>query len=99
MQSMNQPCIMSSDDARFYPYVAEYLNEAFLHFLLDHIETPLASDVQDKVPDLFVSLLLAFNLHVAMPTDNVLLRVLPDSPSVKVFTEKLLLLVNRAGEL
>jgi len=43
---------------------AEHLNSQFVQFLLDVIEDGLPSDATDQLPDLFVNVLLAFNLHI-----------------------------------
>ena len=43
---------------------AEHLNSQFVQFLLDVIEDGLPSDTTDQLPDLFVNVLLAFNLHI-----------------------------------
>ncbi|XP_010211918.1 PREDICTED: NCK-interacting protein with SH3 domain-like, partial [Tinamus guttatus] len=42
----------------------EHLNSQFVQFLLDVIEDGLPSDTTDQLPDLFVNVLLAFNLHI-----------------------------------
>ncbi|XP_064375035.1 NCK-interacting protein with SH3 domain isoform X2 [Dromaius novaehollandiae] len=47
----------------------EHLNSQFVQFLLDVIEDGLPSDTTDQLPDLFVNVLLAFNLHI--PDDPV----------------------------
>lgn len=44
--------------------VSEHLNAAFLQFLLDVVEDGLPSDATEQLPDLFINLLLAFNLHL-----------------------------------
>lgn len=43
---------------------AEHLNSQFVQFLLDVIEDGLPSDTTDQLPDLFINVLLAFNLHI-----------------------------------
>lgn len=50
--------------------VSEHLNAAFLQFLLDVIEDGLPSDPTEQLPDLFINLLLAFNLHLSGTTHN-----------------------------
>lgn len=35
-----------------------------MQFLLDVIEDGLPSDTTDQLPDLFINVLLAFNLHI-----------------------------------
>ncbi|XP_043374139.1 NCK-interacting protein with SH3 domain isoform X2 [Dermochelys coriacea] len=47
----------------------EHLNSQFVQFLLDVIEDGLPSDTTEQLPDLFVNVLLAFNLHI--PDDPV----------------------------
>ncbi|OXB53604.1 hypothetical protein ASZ78_007685 [Callipepla squamata] len=47
----------------------EHLNSQFVQFLLDVIEDGLPSDTTDQLPDLFINVLLAFNLHI--PDDPV----------------------------
>lgn len=42
----------------------EHLNSQFVQFLLDVIEDGLPSDTTDQLPDLFVNVILAFNLHI-----------------------------------
>ena len=55
------------------------------------------ADVNEKIPDLFVNLLLAFNLHFEIPEENMVMHVLGATGTAKTFTEKLMLLVNRGG--
>ncbi|XP_059505528.1 NCK-interacting protein with SH3 domain-like isoform X4 [Stegostoma tigrinum] len=76
----------------------EHLNSTFIQFLLDVIEEGLSSDSTDQLPDLFTNVLLSFNLHILVPTSNIIMRTLAKRENVKVFTEKLLLLLNRADD-
>ncbi|KAF7249802.1 NCK-interacting protein with SH3 domain [Varanus komodoensis] len=76
----------------------EHLNSQFVQFLLDVIEDGLPSDTTDQLPDLFINVLLAFNLHIPVPEHNVIMVTLSKHSNVKTFTEKLLLLLNRGGE-
>jgi len=69
----------------------------FVEFLLDNIESPPADDEADAVPDVFVKLLLAFNLHFELPTDNLVMSAVASRGTAKTFTEKLMLLFNREG--
>jgi len=73
------------------------LNVGFVEFLLDGVETGLPSDEEDDVPDVFVKLILAFNLHFELPEENMVMKALASRGTAKTFTEKLLLLVNREG--
>ncbi|KAM5147883.1 NCK-interacting protein with SH3 domain [Mantella aurantiaca] len=75
-----------------------HLNSQFIQFLLDVIEDGLPSDITEQLPDLFINVLLAFNLHIAVPESNVIMKTLWKRPNVKILTEKLLLLVNRGDD-
>lgn len=70
-----------------------------MEFLLDNIESPPANDEADAVPDVFVKLLLAFNLHFELPSDNLVMSAIASRGTAKIFTEKLMLLFNREGRL
>ncbi|XP_054834446.1 NCK-interacting protein with SH3 domain isoform X1 [Eublepharis macularius] len=76
----------------------EHLNSQFVQFLLDVIEDGLPSDTTEQLPDLFVNVLLAFNLHIPVPEHNVIMVTVSKHPNVKIFTEKLLLLLNRGDD-
>ena len=77
----------------------EHINVKFVEFLLDNIESPPANDEADAVPDVFVKLLLAFNLHFELPSDNLVMSAIASRGTAKTFTEKLMLLFNREGRL
>jgi len=77
----------------------EHMNVKFVGFLLDTIECPPANDEADAVPDVFVKLLLAFNLHFQLPSDNLVMSTVAGRGTAKTFTEKLMLLFNREGQL
>ncbi|XP_059398960.1 NCK-interacting protein with SH3 domain-like [Carassius carassius] len=76
----------------------EHLNADFLQFLLDVIEDGLPSDPTEQLSDLFINLLLAFNLHLSVPESNMVMQALTKRHNVKILTEKLLLLLNRGGD-
>ncbi|NXD66128.1 SPN90 protein, partial [Eolophus roseicapillus] len=76
----------------------EHLNSQFVQFLLDVIEDGLPSDTTDQLPDLFVNVLLAFNLHIPVPEHSVIMSTISKHSNVKTFTEKLLLLLNRGDD-
>ncbi|NXC97193.1 SPN90 protein, partial [Certhia familiaris] len=76
----------------------EHLNSQFVQFLLDVIEDGLPSDTTDQLPDLFVNVLLAFNLHIPVPEHSVIMTTMSKHSNVKTFTEKLLLLLNRGDD-
>uniref|UniRef100_A0A8C9UAK9 NCK interacting protein with SH3 domain n=1 Tax=Scleropages formosus TaxID=113540 RepID=A0A8C9UAK9_SCLFO len=76
----------------------EQLNESFVLFLLEVIEDGLPSDPTEQLPDLFVTLLLAFNLHFTVPDNNVIMQTLIKRHNAKILTEKILLLLNRGDD-
>lgn len=43
--------------------VSEHLNADFVAFLLGVVEDGLPSDPTEQLPDIFLNLVLAFNLH------------------------------------
>ncbi|XP_031424272.1 NCK-interacting protein with SH3 domain isoform X2 [Clupea harengus] len=76
----------------------EHLNSDFMQFLLDVIEDGLPSDPTEQLPDLFINLVLAFNLHLTVPASNMVMKTLIEKPNVKILTEKILLLLNRGDD-
>ncbi|KAI7790828.1 NCK-interacting protein with SH3 domain-like [Triplophysa rosa] len=76
----------------------DHLNASLLQFLLDVIEDGLTSDPTEQLPDLFVNLLLAFNLHLSVPESNIVMQALIKRHNVKILTEKILLLLNRGED-
>uniref|UniRef100_A0A8C6V5V8 NCK interacting protein with SH3 domain n=1 Tax=Naja naja TaxID=35670 RepID=A0A8C6V5V8_NAJNA len=76
----------------------EHLNSQFIQFLLHVIEDGLPSDGTDQLPDLFINVLLAFNLHIPVPEHNVIMVTVKKHSNIKIFTEKLLLLLNRGDD-
>ncbi|XP_037535424.1 NCK-interacting protein with SH3 domain [Nematolebias whitei] len=75
----------------------EHLNADFVGFLLRVLEDGLSSDPTEQLPDIFLNLLLAFNLHHTAPSNNVIMQQLKQK-NVKVLTEKVLLLLNRGED-
>lgn len=69
-----------------------------MSFLFDLIESPPDTDVEDQIPDLFLNLVLAYNLQFAPDAENVMLKALLQRTAAKTFTEKTLLLFNREGK-
>uniref|UniRef100_A0AAR2J6K7 SH3 domain-containing protein n=1 Tax=Pygocentrus nattereri TaxID=42514 RepID=A0AAR2J6K7_PYGNA len=76
----------------------DHLNSSFVQFLLDVIEDGLPSDPTEQLPDLFINLLLAFNLHLTVPDSNTVMQTLIKRHNVKTLTEKILLLLNRGED-
>ena len=84
-------------NTRRFRLISDHLNAKFVNFLLDNVETPPSNDESESLPDMFVKLILAFNLHFEMPDENLVMQTLADRGTAKTFTEKLLLLFNREG--
>uniref|UniRef100_A0A8C7N960 NCK interacting protein with SH3 domain n=1 Tax=Oncorhynchus kisutch TaxID=8019 RepID=A0A8C7N960_ONCKI len=74
----------------------EHLNASFVQFLLDVVEEGLPSDPTEQLPDLCVNLILAFNLHLTGDS-NVIMQTLIKK-NVKLFSEKIVLLLNRGDD-
>lgn len=66
-------------------------------FLLDFIETTPESDDEERVQEHFMTLILSYNLQFQDSDNNIVLESLQSRNDAKVFTEKLLLLLNREG--
>ncbi|XP_014023139.2 NCK-interacting protein with SH3 domain isoform X2 [Salmo salar] len=75
----------------------EHLNASFVQFLLDVVEDGLPSDPTEQLPDLCVNLILAFNLHLIVPSSNVIMQTVVKK-NVKIFSEKIVLLLNRGDD-
>uniref|UniRef100_A0A3B4YL64 NCK interacting protein with SH3 domain n=1 Tax=Seriola lalandi dorsalis TaxID=1841481 RepID=A0A3B4YL64_SERLL len=75
----------------------EHLNADFVQFLLGVVEDGLPSDPTEQLPDTFLNLLLAFNLHHTAPSNNVIMQELKKK-NVKILSEKVLLLLNRGDD-
>jgi hypothetical protein len=61
----------------------------------DYIEEPPSREFEVEVCDVFIGVLLAFNLQFKDANSNVLVDTLSRRVSVKTFMEKILLLLNR----
>ncbi|XP_011500220.1 PREDICTED: NCK-interacting protein with SH3 domain isoform X2 [Ceratosolen solmsi marchali] len=72
----------------------EQVGTEFISFLLDLIENPPDTDLDDQIPDQFVNLILSYNLQFNA-SDNVILDALGERTVAKIFTEKVLFLLNR----
>ncbi|XP_022081462.1 NCK-interacting protein with SH3 domain-like [Acanthaster planci] len=73
----------------------DQLNEEFVSYLLNNIEDPPPEDESEQVPDLFVNLVLAFNLHFTDRKANLVMKVLAERQTSRRFSEKIMILVNR----
>lgn len=73
----------------------DHLGVDFVSFLFDLIESPPDTDVEEQIPDLFLNLILAYNLQFTASVENLMLKALLQRRLAKAFTEKTLLLLNR----
>ncbi|CAG9815594.1 unnamed protein product [Phaedon cochleariae] len=73
----------------------DLLGKRFLAFILDNIEYPPDTDLDEQIPDLFLNLVISFNLQFSEEIENPVLAALEDRDVAKSFTEKILLLINR----
>ncbi|XP_053658942.1 NCK-interacting protein with SH3 domain [Anopheles marshallii] len=73
----------------------DHLRADFIIFLLNIIETPPETDVQEMLPDIMINLILSFNLQFENFAENVVLEAMEQFKTAKTFTEKILLLINR----
>lgn len=76
----------------------DLLGRNFLSFLLDNIEYPPDTDIDEQIPDLFLNCIISFNLQFYDVDENPVLNVLQERDVAKTFTEKILLLLNREGK-
>jgi len=76
-------------------YLPDYLGVHFASFLLEIVE----GNNPELLVDMVIALILAFNQQFSEHTFNVIIEGMQNLPSAKVFTEKLLLLLNREGKL
>lgn len=81
-----------------YIYIfLDLIGKRFLSFLFDNIEYPPDTDLDEQIPDLFLNLIISFNLQFTDEIENPLVAALEDKDVAKTFTEKSLLLINREG--
>ena len=73
----------------------DQIGRTFVDYLLDYIEDPPSREFEVEVCDVFIGVLLAFNLQFKDANSNVLVDTLSRRMSVKTFMEKILLLLNR----
>lgn len=67
--------------------------------MFDNVEYPPDTDLDEQIPDLFLNLIISFNMQFTDESENPVLAALEDKDVAKTFTEKILLLINREGKL
>ncbi|XP_068159175.1 NCK-interacting protein with SH3 domain isoform X2 [Drosophila tropicalis] len=72
----------------------DYLGVHFASFLLEIVE----GNNPEVLVDMVIALILAFNQQFGEHTYNVIIEAMQNLPTAKVFTEKLLLLLNREDD-
>ncbi|KRF80631.1 NCK-interacting protein with SH3 domain isoform X3 [Drosophila virilis] len=72
----------------------DYLGVHFASFLLEIVE----GNNPELLVDMVIALILAFNQQFGEHTVNVIIEAMQNLPTAKVFTEKLLLLLNREDD-
>ncbi|KAK7101543.1 hypothetical protein V1264_019909 [Littorina saxatilis] len=78
--------------------VSERFNQEFFLHILNLIENPPTEQFEDGAVDLLISFVLAFNLHLTSVDTNVVLRSLAAFGTPKVFTEHIMVLINRGDD-
>lgn len=91
-------CMLFSTGEPVPANLHDHLDEKFIKFILETIESPPTADFDGQVTDLLVNLVLAFNLHFQKLEDNIIMKAIAKRKTVKVLTEKLLLLFNRGDD-
>jgi hypothetical protein len=73
----------------------DQIGRSFVDFLIDYIEEPPNRDFEVEVADVYLGVLLSYNLQFNEISSNVMVQTLSRRSSVKAFMEKILLLLNR----
>ena len=73
----------------------DQIGGTFVDYLLDFIEDPPNRQFEVEVCDVFIGVLLAYNLQLKDISNNTLIDTLSRRVNVKTFVEKILLLLNR----
>ena len=90
--------LFSQGEATPIHYLEQQLGASLINFILGKIETSSSQDSEDELADCFMGLLASYNLQFPRPEDNIVLRGIGSSHQAKIFTEKLLLLLNREDD-
>jgi len=75
----------------------DHLGKDFLEFVLALVENPPEGD--EKVTDVFMNLLFAYNLQFKNLDDNLIVLTLDERLNANVFTQKVIYFLNREGKL
>lgn len=90
--------LFSQGEATPIHYLEQQLGSSLISFILHKIETPPTLDTEEEIADAFMGLVASYNLQFQHTQDNIVLHCLAASSTAKIFTEKLLLLLNREDD-
>nr|CAD7459940.1 unnamed protein product [Timema tahoe] len=74
---------------------SDHLGIDFVIFLLELVENPPDTDVEEQISDLVLNLVISYNLQFTSTAENTVVKALAQISMAKTFTEKILLLLNR----
>nr|CAD7430085.1 unnamed protein product [Timema monikensis] len=74
---------------------SDHLGIDFVSFLLELVENPPDTDVEEQISDLVLNLVISYNLQFTITAENTVVKALAQISVAKTFTEKILLLLNR----
>ena len=66
------------------------LGDAFVHFLLENIENPPSREHERDICDVFIGLVLSYNMQFKDKSSNVTVKCLTKRNSAKAFTEQVI---------
>ena len=64
------------------------LGDAFVHYLLENIENPATREHEREICDVFIGLVLSYNMQFKDKSSNVTVKCLTKRNSAKAFTEQ-----------
>ena len=79
-------------------YKEKQLGVSLVTFLLNKIEQSSEKDLEEDLADTFMGLICSYNLQFEQSSENLVLQSLGNADNAKIFTEKLLLLLNREDD-
>ena len=88
--------LFSQGEATPVHYLEQQLGASLVNFLLSKVEAEVEAD--EALADCFMGLIASYNLQFLETKDNIVLKCLGEVNTAKIFTEKLLLLLNREDD-
>ena len=80
-----------------FSYFTDYLNSAFVIFLLNLMEVPPSDLEVDEIIEMCTKLLLVFNLQFNDYNENIILKGIVERQAANVFVRQLIDMLNRHG--